>query len=72
MDLFPPFSFFRLNSREKHTLELPMSEYEMRNFLRRHYQNLDQETSHDLQRLRCAVLGPEEAWQLSLEEAFLD
>jgi hypothetical protein len=48
-----------------------MSDYEMRIFLRRHYPDLDAETSRELQRLRWIVLGAEEAAAIQMEEAFL-
>ncbi|MFX4086012.1 hypothetical protein ACKU27_13025 [Sphingobium yanoikuyae] len=48
-----------------------MSDYEMRIFLRRHYPNLDAETSRELQRLRWIVLGADEAAAIQMEEAFL-
>lgn len=48
-----------------------MSDHQMRTFLRRHYPNLDAETSRELQRLRWIVLGADEAASLAMEEAFL-
>ncbi|MGJ8481137.1 hypothetical protein [Sphingobium yanoikuyae] len=48
-----------------------MSDYEMRTILRRHYPDLDAETSRELARLRFIVLGADEAAAIQMEEAFL-
>lgn len=48
-----------------------MNDHQMRAILRRHYPNIDAETSRELQRLRFIVLGADEAAAIAMEEAFL-
>lgn len=48
-----------------------MSDHQMRTILRRHYPDLDANTSRELQRLRWIVLGADEAAAIQMEEAFL-
>lgn len=48
-----------------------MTDHQIRTILRRHYPNLDIETSRELARLRWIILGADEAAAIQMEEAFL-